>query len=147
MNTKFFFLTALIVGLLTALLSSIPILSLVNCLLCGWLWMGGIFGVWLYRYFTNQTLDMGRGALLGLVGGIIGAVVSTLLGLLFKSAGALSPEQIQQMEEVFGESAKIFQDPAAIATIGLVVSLVLFPVFTAIGGLIGAAIFKPKPAV
>ena len=148
MNAKFFLLTSLIVGVAMGVLSSIPVVSIVNCLLCGWLWLGGIFGVWLYRNFSHQTLDMGKGALLGLVSGLVAAVIATLLGLVFSgNVAAISPEQMAQLEEVMGESAQIFNDPATMTVIGLGITLVLYPVFAAIGGLIGAAIFKPKPAL
>lgn len=149
MNTKFFLLTSLIVGVVTALLSSIPILNIVNCLLCGWFWIGGIFGVWLYRNFTKDTLTTGRAAVMGLVAGLIAAVIVSILSLLTQSnaMAAIPPEQLAQLEEQLGpEAAQIFSDPGTYTLIGAVVGLVLYPIFTAIGGVIGAAIFKPKPA-
>jgi len=145
MNTKFLLLTSLIVGVLTALLSSIPLISAVNCLLCGWFWMGGIFGVWLYRNLTKESLTTGKAVVMGLVAGLIAAVLTTVLGLIFSgNTVPLTPEQMQQLEEAMGESAKIFEDPTTLTLIGAVFSLVLYPLFTAIGGAIGAAIFKPK---
>lgn len=146
MNTKFLLLTSLIVGVLTALLSSIPLVSAVNCLLCGWFWLGGIFGVWLYRNFTKETLTTGKAALMGVVAGLIAAVLATLIGLAFSgNTMPISPEQMQQLEEALGEqAAQIFADPTTLTLIGAVFSLILYPLFTAIGGMIGAAIFKPK---
>jgi len=145
MNTKFLLLTSLIVGVLTALLSSIPYISAVNCLLCGWFWMGGIFGVWLYRNLTKEPLTTGKAVVMGLVAGLIAAVLATVLGLIFSgNTVPLTPEQMQQLEEAMGESAKIFEDPTTLTLIGAAFSLVLYPLFTAIGGAIGAAIFKPK---
>lgn len=145
MNTKFLLLTSLIVGVLTALLSSIPLVSAVNCLLCGWFWMGGIFGVWLYRNLTKETLTTGKAVVMGLVAGLIAAVLTTVLGLIFSgNTVPITPEQMQQLEEAMGESAKIFEDPTTLTLIGAAISLVLYPIFTAIGGAIGAAIFKPK---
>lgn len=146
MDTKFFLITSLIVGGVTAVLSSIPFVSAVNCLLCGWFWIGGIFGVWLYRNFTKVTLTTGRAAVMGLVAGLIAAVLTTLLGFIFRGGTIpITPEQMAQLEEVMGESAQIFADPTSMLLIGAVFSLILYPIFTAIGGMIGAAIFKPKP--
>ena len=147
MNTRYFLITTALAGALTALLSAVPFINLVNCLLCGWLWIGGIFAVWLYRYFSDASVERGQGAMLGAVMGLFAAVIATLLGLIAgTSASSVTPDQMAQLEEMMGESAQILTSPTTLVTISLVANLIFDPLFGALGGLIGASIFKSKPA-
>ncbi len=149
MNTRYLLISAAITGALSALLSLVPYVSLVNCLVCGWLWLGGIAAVWFYRQISGEAVTSRNGLILGLVSGLFGAVVATLMSVFTRGGSSSLPAaQIAQIEQQFGSQAvtilRALEDPATTFTIGLVVNLVTYPLFGLIGGLIGAAIWKPR---
>jgi hypothetical protein len=151
MNTRFLLISAAITGTLAALLTVTPIANLVNCLVCGWLWIAGLAAVWLYRENTGEPVTTRDGLVLGLVSGLFGALVATILSAF--SVGGTTPipaGQLAQIEEQLGPQAASFlrmlENPATTLTIGLVMNLVIYSLFGLIGGLIGASIFKPRMA-
>jgi hypothetical protein len=136
MITKSFWVAALIAGGATGLLSSLPIISILNCLLCAWVWIGGGFAVWLYNRREPQNLATGQGAVIGLAMGAVAAIISSVLGALIGGAfigamGAIDPQSMPDIAEgLLG------------AGIGLVINLVIYPIFGLFGGMIGTEIFK-----
>jgi hypothetical protein len=152
MNTRAFFLSALIAGAVAGLLANLPLLNLVNCILCVWLWTGGIFAVWLYRrYQPSQVLTAGQGAGLGAVTGLIGVFVGTVVLALTSAITMPMLNSLAQMLDVQDVQAISPEGlPSMLASIGIFfcLNLVLYPIFGAIGGLIGASIWKtPKQQV
>jgi hypothetical protein len=132
---------------LAALLTITPLVNMVNCLLCGWLWISGIFAVWLYRANTGDAIDSRAGIALGAVTGLFGAAVSLLLGAFTGGySTAIPAEQMQQLEKMMGESARIFTNPATLVLITAIFNFITYPIFGIAGGLIGASIFKNRPA-
>jgi hypothetical protein len=147
MNTRALLISGAIAGAVSALLSAIPIINFVNCLLCAWLWLGGIFAVWLYRKNAGgpTLVDTGRGAVIGLVAGLFGAVVASILtAIVGAGAPALPAETMAQLEDQLGEAAEVITNPGASLAVGILFNLILYPLFGAIGGLIGAAVFKNR---
>lgn len=151
MNTRSFLLSALIAGLVMGLLANLPLLNLINCFLCVWIWVGAIFAVFLYRRFNASDPDLtvgqgaGLGAVAGLIAAVFGAVVfaitSTLSVPLFNSlARALQIEG----DMPFGQGG--FWAIAAQVIFFLILDLVLYPIFGAVGGLIGTSLIWKKPA-
>jgi hypothetical protein len=136
-----------IAGVVAGVASVLPIIGLVNCLLCGWLWIGGIVAVRLYNSREPQGLDAKNGLIVGAVTGLIALVVTTILGFLLGdfvstvSITDLPPEAAQALDEIgIGMEALIAMGAVA----GIVCSAVFFTGFGALGGLIGASIFKKK---
>jgi len=129
------------------------LLNLVNCLLCAWIWLGGIFAVFLYKRLdpTGMGLTIPSGLALGAVAGIIAAIIGGVISLAFTStagtAAALEalrsqPELAPYVDQVGGYLAA-----GGASIIGTLCNGVVYAVFGAIGGLIGAAIWKPKQQV
>ena len=138
-------ITGLLAGTLMAVLSTVPVLNLVNCLLCGWLWLGGMFAVWYYKRSYSGLLSQGDGAVLGAVAGLVGAVIASVLGLIIGSATTAA--QFAQAGEMLGETGD--QIIALLAGgLGTVISmffnLIFYVGFGALGGLIGASIFGKR---
>ena len=86
MNTRSLILSALIAGAVLGTLGNLPVLNFFNCLLCLWVWLGGIFAVYLYnRYERNRTQVVeasatpGQGAGIGALAGVIGAAIGALV--------------------------------------------------------------------
>lgn len=129
----------LLSGLAIGLLSTLPLLSLVNVVCCAWAVGGGILAVRLYwRDVPTQSLSMGTGIMLGglagLVGGLIYALVSVVL-LLFTDAAQQSQELLRQfgMQQDIGKAALI---------VGLVISVLVMALMAGVGGVLGVKLFE-----
>jgi hypothetical protein len=150
MNTRSLFLSAGIAGLIIGVLSGIPFVNIVNCLLCTWVWAGGILAVYLYQRNEPTALMVKpeQGALLGAIAGVIGAIVVTILGAIIGGAGnAALISMIQdnpQLQEQFGDYLGQLAVQGGFSLLGLMCNSVIYAAFGAIGGLIGAAVLKPK---
>lgn len=146
MNTRSFLLSALIAGAVLGTLANLPLLNLINCVLCLWVWLGGIFAVWLYRrYQPAQALTPGQGAGLGAVAGVIGVLVGTVVYALTSAITMPMMNTIAQALQIEGTEALGGGGfPAMLLTTGIFfcINLVLYPLFGAIGGLIAGSIWK-----
>ena len=145
-------------GLFLGVLSGIPVINFINCACCALVIGGGILSSYLYMkdYPPEQPrVQYGDGALLGLLAGLLGAVVSTIIAIPFQllvggasNAGMLEalrsqpdiPAEIIDMIEPF------FQGGINMLAIlfGLLVGSVLYSIFGMLGGVIGVALFGPK---
>ena len=151
MNTRSFVLSSLIAGLVIGLLGSLPLLNLVNCLLCIWVWVGGLLAVYVYRRFEGgrSGLSQAQAAGLGALSGLIGAVIGMLVFLVTGWLSAPLFEGLARALQVEGDlpfGAGGFEDSLMTALIFLVLDGVLYPIFGVLGALIGVRLFKPQPA-
>jgi hypothetical protein len=144
MNTRAFLLASLIAGVAIGLFGGLPIISLANCILCIWVWLGAMLAVWLYRKLegSKPNLTATQGMLLGLVSGVIGAVIVWLLSLLTKDAAS---DMIASIATSAGIDLPAGLLGGGFTLIRLVIDLVLYSIFGVVGGLIGASVFKTKP--
>jgi len=145
LNTTSLLFAAGVAGGVAGIASSLPIIGLLNCLLCAWLWIGGAGAVWLYNNRESTSLQGSQGALVGAVAGVVASLVAGLLGLLLGGFGvaaqSLSDPEIQQYLDQFGGEAAVV---GVLTSFGLICSLLLYAGFGALGGLVGSAIFKKK---
>lgn len=148
-------------GAFLGILSALPILNWANCLCCFWVIAGGALAVFLYTRNFPVNLPpptYGDGALLGVLAGIVGAVIDTLVSIpvsMVTSSFMGGPWQ-KQMEEALSdpeipeEMREVLMSLMAgglgigAIVLGLLFALVIFTIFGAIGGLIGIALFKPS---
>jgi hypothetical protein len=153
MNGRSLFLSALISGALLGLLGNLPVLNLVNCFLCVWVWLGGIFAVYLYnRYERSRTQTAvasatpgqgaGVGALAGVIGAFVGAVVYALTS--FISMPMMQSLASAMNIDLPAQGSGIVRALIG-ATIFFFIDIVLYPLFGAIGGLLGAGVFWKRP--
>ena len=142
MNTKNLWIAALGGAVLTTLVSNLPLIGFVNCLLCAGFWGSAIFAVWLYRRL-NGTLTVGQGvrigALTGLLAGVLGLILSLVglagaQGFLNGARQFLPADATQGMNEFPAWGGWIFNLLGVIFNIG----------FGAMGGWIGGAILDPN---
>ena len=152
MNMRSFWLSALIAGAVLGLLGNLPVLTLINCVLCVFVWLGGALAVYLYRRYEKgvMILSTGQAAGLGAVAGVIGALVGALVFLITSSISA----------PIFAALAKLVQAqnafPMRTGGIGALLTttfiffcldVILYPIFGALGAMIGASMMrKPAPA-
>jgi len=166
------FRAALIGGLAIGAISGIPGLSLINCCCCAGILLGGILALYLYRQeFTDEMppLESSDALIIGIMAGIVGAVAATLIGtfltLLFGSVeeqlvggfldrllqkleqrGGIPPEAFDELRDQLKRS---FAEARTLGGIlrGLVFALILYPIFSMLGALIGFGIWgRKKPA-
>src|SRR5262245_54663069 len=65
---------AIVGGVFNGVLSALPIISIGNCC-CLWITGGGVIAAYLQQQNTGRSLRASEGAFLGMLAGLIGAVV------------------------------------------------------------------------
>jgi hypothetical protein len=146
---------ALLGGLLLGVLSALPIVNLVNACCCLWVLAGGALAAFLLQRNQSTPISTSDGALVGLGAGLIGAVVwqglsvpvsivmapiqSRLIERLL-DAGDL-PENTRQVFEMLRENSRFTIGRFVLG--GFLIFMVCM-VFSTLGGLIGAGLFRTK---
>jgi hypothetical protein len=144
---------ALIGGVVLGLLSVIPFVSAVNVCCCLWAILGGMLATYLYVKNSPTPATAGDGAILGALAGLIGAVISLILGIpiayamgptmrnllvsLIERADPRQADMIRQQIEASGDAI----GPVIINA--LILGVLLF-VFAIIGGLLGVPLFEKR---
>jgi hypothetical protein len=151
MNGRSFVLSALIAGVAIGFLANLPILNIINCFLCLWVWVGGILAVVLYRQFQHGGADLtpGQGAGLGAISGLIGAFVGVVVNAATSFISIPMFERLAQYFQVQGDLPFRTGGPGAILAstfFFFALDVVAYPLFGAISGLIGASLFRKPPA-
>jgi hypothetical protein len=141
MNTKNILITGLVGAIITLLLTNIPFVNLVNCLICAGFWVGPLFATWLYKRMSG-TLSTKEGVWVGVSAGAIAGVIGFLLSFI-GAAGAAG--LVNQLNTVLPAQDQISMAEGGILNLGFTFIGVIFDIIVgAIGGLVGAAIFKDK---
>ncbi|RPI01842.1 MAG: hypothetical protein EHM64_15065 [Ignavibacteriae bacterium] len=164
--------SAVLGGLIIGALSGIPGLNLINCCCCAGIILGGALSVYLYRQeFTSemQPMESSDALILGIIAGIVGALMTTALSAMItlvlgpvetelmrgmmekltqklEDRGSIPPGTMDNMREQFEQAVKEAGTIDGILR-SLVYALILYPIFSMLGGLIGFGIYgKKKPA-
>jgi hypothetical protein len=154
---------ALYGGIIMGVISGLPFLNLLNCFCCAGILLGGFLAVLFYtREAAPGTLQLtsGDALQLGVLAGVFGAFIETALNAaVLGSVGNVVGETLRQVlegmadqipSEVFDQIDRAFGGIAAFTPIAIffsfIKSIIINPVFGLLGGLIGYAVFKPKPA-
>lgn len=151
---------ALIGGLFIGVLSALPVVNLGNCCCCLWVICGGAIAAWLLQQNDPAPVATGDAAMAGLLAGLVGAVVATVISVpLNLVTGPMmqgwveeivrgTPELPPEFRDAF-EQARRGQGSAAVAVaagfVWLLVSLVIYAIFAAAGGALGAVFFRKAP--
>jgi hypothetical protein len=142
MNNRAMLISGLVGALVMVVLSNVPLLNLINCLLCAGIWLGGMAAVWFYRRQTGMTVTTGQGALLGVVAGVIGAVGSSIISAVFGADAFEAAMEADPTGQVAGMLGGLVG-----GGISFLINIIVYPLFGAIGGLILAALTQPKKTV
>lgn len=154
------FKAALMGGGVFGIVAALPYIGMLNAVCCALYVGGGVLAT--YFYLKEQTsfekAPYGDGAVVGVLAGVIGGVVTTFVGAIVIALG-LAPDfsdpaaSFAQLDQMGIEIPSFVRDLAtgeqvsfAILGTQLVMNVVLFGIFAAIGGLIGVAIFHKKDA-
>lgn len=130
---------ALIAGIIAGILSAIPIINFVNCICCGWIVIFGFLSVYLLKK-DIKTVEPIDGAIVGALTGLIAFVSVTILDILLASLFVGLAGMSGSMEDM-GVSA--FSSGAGLLISG-VMRIIIYPMFGAIGGIIGGVLLKDK---
>ena len=141
---------ALLGGVFIGVLSALPGVNFANCC-CLWVLSGGALVVYLQQQRTVEPVETADAVIGGLIAGVIGALITTLLTLIIVSAGGAAwMDQIRAAldnPEIPAETRdmllRIFEGRSFVL-IGLVINLPIYAIFSMIGALIGLAIFRKK---
>jgi hypothetical protein len=149
-------------GIVMGVLSALPIVAVGNLCCCLWVTSGGVVAAYLFQQNQTTPITMEDGALVGLLAGLIGAfvqlVVAIPIGILvapiervmlqrmIEIAGTMPPEMRDAIERY---SSADGQGGIALMIIKQVVGLMFFlvvgAIFSTIGGVLGALVFKKQP--
>ena len=137
---------------MTGVLSALPFVNLFNACCCLWVVTGGVIAAYLLQERDANPIEVGDGAMVGLMAGVIGAFVNLILSIpitlllapmqramleRFIDNGNLPPEMREMVSSGFGTAAGI--------VFGFIFALFAGVVFSTLGGVLGAVIFRKKP--
>ena len=147
---------ALIGGVFIGVLSVIPFVSAANLCCCLWAIIGGLLATYLYVKNSPTPASAGDGAVLGVIAGAVGAVLSFVLGVPIALAMGpmmrntivslmqnIDPRQAEMMRQQFEAQGTAI---APIIIQSLIGAALLF-VFAILGGLLGVPIFEKRKNV
>ena len=158
---------ALIGGVVMGVLSALPIVAAGNICCCLWVVCGGAVAAYLLQQNSPAPITPGDGALVGLLAGLVGAVVQFIVAVpisimiapmeremlrrILEIAGTMPPEMRDTIER-YSNADSQFGVGMMVArrVIGLVVWLFVGGIFSTVGGVLGALVFKkdtPPPGV
>lgn len=155
---------ALIGGLVLGVLSALPIVAAGNLCCCLWVVSGGLVASYLFQQNNAGPMTPGDGALVGLLAGLVGAFVQTIVSIPVEILVApMERAMLQRFMEIAGNMPVEMRDafdrysssgaPLGVIgmilrrIIGLMFMLFVGAIFSTLGGLLGAVIFrKESPA-
>jgi hypothetical protein len=147
---------SLIAGAVAGVLSGLPLIGFVNICFCLWIILGGILSSYILTSGYPHPVKSGDHAISGLLTGIFAAIISTIIEIPFMAvSGKIMKRFFDSFLGAYGEGIPpalqeaLGQKEFTLALIpfyvaGLVISMVIYGIFGAIGGLIGGAIFKKQ---
>ena len=152
---------AFIGGVVMGVLSALPIISAGNVCCCLWVLTGGAVAAYFLQQNQSEPLTPGDGALVGLLAGIIGAFVTMVLSIPIGLATlpmqrALAERALQAPGELPPAVRQFLENSArgavnanpfvrvVLALVGLMFYLVIGAIFSTLGGVLGALVFKGR---
>jgi hypothetical protein len=139
MNAKNLIIASLAGAAVSLVLANVPILNLVNCLLCVGFWGSALFAVWLYHRMTG-SVTLGQAVAIGTLAGFWAG----LFGFLLSFVGLAGAGALLNSYKTFLPADTSIQMPAASGIPFTLAGVCVDLVFGSIGGLIGGLIFRNK---
>jgi hypothetical protein len=154
------FMAALYGGLVTAGISAIPGLNLVNCFCCAGILLGGFLAVFFYQQELGDAADtltnsdcVQLGVWSGVIAALAGTVISVAVLLAFGNVAVeimmaifhkmridFPPDMQQALDQAMAEKATVGS-----IMVSFIITLALDVLFTVLGALLGWIAFRPKP--
>jgi hypothetical protein len=145
---------ALLGGAFMGVLSALPFVSYANACCCLWVLVGGLLAAWVMQQNHPVAMTTADGALVGLLAGVFGALIGTVISLVMAPfQRQLDLYMFSRMTQVMGDIPPVVEQvieqrrsgPAVnvvAAVVGLFFTLIIYPIFAMLGGLLGAALFR-----
>ncbi len=144
-------------GMLLGLLSSIPVIEAGNCLCCMWVLLGGAITSVLLTRQRPTGITYGDGAFGGVLSGLFGAVIATLVHIPIQiiSSRYLASQQ-QTIEDYFRQAGvegplrdwalRIASGEISVATVTITffLNVLMFSLFAMIGGILTVALLNKR---
>jgi hypothetical protein len=140
-------------------LSALPFVSAANLCCCLWVVGGGLVAAYVLQQNDSTAITPADGALVGLLAGLLGAVIQVLVSIpitfvvapmerallqrVIDMAGTM-PEDLRQMVEQYGRGGESIAFTIAARAVAFMFWLCVGAVFSTVGGLIGAAVFRKQ---
>jgi hypothetical protein len=150
-------------ALVMTLISTFPLLNLINVLCCAGIMLGGFAGVFFYnKQIRNTSIELTTkdGGIIGLLCGIISAVLVSginLLMVLFSDVNPITeayvllekfgqqlPQEVNETMDKFSDEFNKYGFSPTLSVLSLIINLVIYPLFGAIGAMIGVSILKKR---
>ena len=146
-------------GIVLGILSSLPLINLGNCMCCMWVLGGGALASYLMIRQSPDgpsSVTYGDGAFVGVMSGVVGAIIATAFSLPFR---LLASDALRTQQEAFKEMMNAYptlEGPMRELLLRLVspeisfvmlmttlfVNLLVFSLFAMIGGILMVSILK-----
>jgi hypothetical protein len=143
---------ALLGGVAIGVLSALPVINLANCC-CAWILFGGALAAFLMQQSHPEPVQIGDGAIVGLLAGLVGAFVWLIVTIPINLA--LAPFQSRMSQAALRNASEMAPELRAmlegmqggpVIGVGLVffffVMLVVSSMFGMFGGILGALMFR-----
>ena len=136
-------------------LSALPLISVGNLCCCLWVVSGGLAAAYVLQQGQPDPISPADGAFVGFLSGLGGAVVYLILSVpIDLLIGPMEREMMRRMVENMSgaEGFRNYADRADLvaapirAVLGFLMMLFVGAVFSTVGGLVGALLFKKAPA-
>ena len=128
---------ALLGGLIVGVLSAIP---LINYCCCIWTLGGGVLAAYLYIKSSPTPVKIGDGAMVGGLAGVVGGVIYFLLSLPINILFGMAAMQ----EQLSRSGVRLPFSGLVLVILTSIVGAIILAVLTALGGIIGVAIFEKR---
>lgn len=143
----------------------VPVLNMINCICCAGIMGGAVLATFMFKknFPDDMPFTVGDGAVIGVLSGLVGAVLNALITVLMlgASSAGMSVEFDQKFDEIIRQLEAQGQDPHVVSQIRdffvqvadsalllffliLAASIFIFAVFGVLGGLIGGSIFRTR---
>ncbi|MGE0786556.1 MAG: hypothetical protein AB7S26_12870 [Sandaracinaceae bacterium] len=132
-------------GVVAGVLSLIPIVNYCNLIFCMWMLLGSALAVYLVQNKVGTKIEAGEGAAIGgLTGLVTGGLFGLIYMLLFLVFGASMIPGAASGRVGMSETGMGIGMMLLICVGCVILALVLYGAFGALGGLIGSAVFQPS---
>jgi len=134
-----------IVGIFMPLFSQLPILRTLNCIPCGWIWVGGVIAVVLYRWLgeLDEPMVASDALILGIVIGVIASITSLILYLVLYNDRPL-PEPSARVVPILDSIRETFHLAnmrQTASVFSFLFDLVTYPIISTISSFVGIQLF------
>jgi len=145
----------LVGALVMGVLSGLPLISVGNLCCCLWVISGGVAAAYALQQGQPDPITPADGAFVGFLSGLGGAVVYLCISLpLDLLIGPMEREMMRRMVENMGgaDNFRTYADRADLVTapvragLGFLLMLFVGAIFSTVGGILGALMFKKAPA-